>query len=207
MWNFVGNHSEESAARKFVDFRHNYLRSMREITYYSSPENSRSLQSSCSFSLPTFDKRRITVEVPLPLPNINGHWGVSALFSRIHAGDLILILKTLMIERSVLIIGECPDLVTSCACALRELLKPYEWASTFMPLLPSDMLDFVTSPVPFIIGMAAVDKDSCRAIENDERVLEASSTGLTCINLSTNTVRFTAESGVLDILKGCPTPK
>jgi len=65
----------------------------------------------------------------------------------------------------------------------------------------------VNSPVPFIIGIAVENTKSCQAIENDERVLEAISTGLTCINLSTNSVKFTTETGVVDILKGCPTPK
>lgn len=158
-------------------------------------------------TLPTFTSANTEMEIPLPLPAVAAHWGVATLITRIDLTDLLLILQLLLVERSVLVIGDSSDLVTSCACAIMELLKPYEWASNFMPLLPSDMIDFVSSPVPFLIGMVADNYHQTRLIENDERVLEAMQDGLSVINLSTRSVSLTTEDNIVEILTGCPTPK
>ena len=92
------------------------------------------------------------ISLPLPLPEVSGQWGLSTLFLRIKDSGLIILLKLLLLERSVLVVGETSEEVTACTTALLELLDPYKWASAFMPLLPRDMLDFVSSPVPFIAG-------------------------------------------------------
>jgi len=97
--------------------------------------------------------------------------------------------------------------VTSCTCALLDLLKPYTWASNFIPLLPSYMIDFVNSPVPFIIGMAMNDDDRGISIQSDYRVASAIADGLSVINLSNNSVVLTTQTGIVKLLNGCPTPK
>lgn len=33
------------------------------------------------------------------------------------------------------------------------LIRPYQWHSLLMPVLPNDMLDFVDAPVPYIVGI------------------------------------------------------
>jgi len=52
-----------------------------------------------------------------------------------------------------------------------------------MPLLPGDMLDFVNSPVPLLIGMTVEDRVYSIAIESDNRVIEATAEGLTTVNI------------------------
>ncbi len=158
-------------------------------------------------NLPTHTSKNERYCVPLPISHVAAHWGLSALFTRIKYDDLMICLKCLMIERSVLVLGESSDLVTSCACALVELLKPYTWASNFIPLLPSYMIDFVNSPVPFIIGMAIDNGDHGISIQSDCRVASAIADGLSVINLSNNSVLLTTQTGIVKLLKGCPTPK
>lgn len=204
---------------RMVEFRHRYLQVLFEKMRLS-PEQARANQSqnkpsksnrkrptTFDIELPTFSDETYVFSTALPMPQVAAHWGVASLMTRIKSSDLILVLKLLLVERSVLIIGESPHLVTACACALLELLKPYVWASNFMPLLPGEMLDFVNSPVPFLIGMTVKDEKHSLEIENDERVVDARETGLTCINLSTNTVRLTNETEIVEIIQGCPTPK
>ena len=47
---------------------------------------------------------------------------------------LLVLLKILLLERSVLVIGSSYEEVSSCTCALLDLLKPYKWVSTFIPI-------------------------------------------------------------------------
>ena len=127
--------------------------------------------------------------------------------TRIDPNHLVFILKLLLIERSVLVLGESSHLVTACTCALVELLKPFKWASNFMPLLPSHMLDFVSSPVPFLIGMVVKNIDHSLKIEKDDRVCEAMAVGLSIINLTSQSVHLTTEADIVTMIQGCPFPK
>ena len=211
--------STDIANQRILKFRHEYLRVLQTSMLSSHGQSSVEISqnksgkkdsppSSFEIDLPTFSASKSTkIIVPCSLPNVAGHWGVAALFARIDSSDLILILKLLLIERSVLIIGESTHIVTACACALLELLKPYKWAGNFMPLLPDNMLPFVSSPVPSIIGMSVDNPKHGIKIENDPNVIDAMAGGMSVINLSTNSVKFTKEAEIVEIIQGCPTPK
>jgi len=212
---FVGLDHKVAAEKKILEFRHKYLRAlqtspMRSCTQYElsskSSERTKDTSQSLEFELPTFSTKTTKIIVPPSLPHVAIHWGVAALFARIKASELIHVLKLLLIERSVLVVGQSSDLVTACACAFLELLKPYEWASNFMPLLPTNMIGFVNSPVPFLIGMVVDSKQDTIDLENDGHVIQARAEGLTIVNLSTRTVRFTTEPEIVETIEGCPTP-
>ncbi len=49
--------------------------------------------------------------------------------------------------------GDQYRLVSSCVLALAALLQPFPWLSPLVPILPSSMLDVLTAPVPFLIGL------------------------------------------------------
>ena len=146
------------------------------------------------------------IELPLPLPQMSGQWGLSRLLLRIRTSDLIMLLKLLLMERSVLIIGLSSEEVTACCFALLELLDPYTWASAFMPILPIDMLDFVSSPVPFIAGVVVSVPEELEAVEDDDRVLAAMQEGLSVLNLSSGNFSITAEYGIEEMLRRAATP-
>ena len=46
-----------------------------------------------------------------------------------------------------------PSLLTGCAHALLALLYPFDWQHVFIPVLPTSLIDFVCSPLPYIIGI------------------------------------------------------
>jgi len=136
------------------------------------------------------------IRLPLPLPQVGSQWGLAKILLDLGPESLLFILKLLLLERSILVLGSDLQDVTACACALIELLKPFEWASAFMPILPRKMLDFLNSPVPFVAGM--VVNDAARAVEvkNDERTVVAMADGMSLLNLTTNTLHITPEEGV-----------
>ena len=147
------------------------------------------------------------LSIDLPLPLVAETWGVATLFHHLHISDILCILNLLLIERSVLVIGEKSEDVTACTCALLALLRPFKWASNFMPSLPGEMLDFVNSPVPFIIGMQCQLRRHCDDIVRDRRVKEARKDGLSVINLETGCVHFTTEAGLKAMVDKCPAPR
>ena len=47
-----------------------------------------------------------SIEIPLPLPQQIDEWGVATLVLRVKISQLVILLKLLLLERSVLIIGD-----------------------------------------------------------------------------------------------------
>mmetsp|Transcript_29122 Transcript_29122/g.42969 ORF Transcript_29122/g.42969 Transcript_29122/m.42969 type:complete len:1177 (+) Transcript_29122:347-3877(+) len=137
------------------------------------------------------------IRLPLPLPKIGKEWALAQFLLDLGPEAIILCLKLMLLERSILVLGDNLQCVTTTACALIELLKPFEWASAFMPVLPLSMLDFINSPVPFIAGVSARD---VYAIENDARVLDAMSNGMSLLNLKSNTLHITSENGISNMI-------
>jgi DENN (AEX-3) domain len=132
-------------------------------------------------------------KLPLPIPRVGKEWALAQFLLDIGPDSLVLCLKLMLLERSILVLGDNLQHVSLYACALIELLKPFEWASAFMPVLPRKMLDFVNCPVPFVAGVAV---RHVAEIENDDRVLEAMSNGMSLLNLKTNTLQITTEKGI-----------
>lgn len=197
-------------------YRHEYLRFVQKRMCLSEDQAKLQLPKNdldiLTESMPTFEidlPDLIGVEnisIPLPLPNCSKDWGVAAIVHHLEMPDLMCVLNLLLIERSILVVGLNSDIVTSCTCALLELIRPFHWMSNFMPLIPKEMLDFVNSPVPFIIGMT-MDNRACDNVVEDYRVVDAMNDGLSVINLTDGSVTLTTEAGIRSMVQHCPAPK
>jgi len=104
---------------------------------YSEPE-----ESKFDFTLPHSTFGNTTVR--LPLPSVTREWGLAMLLLKIKAPALLVVLKLLLLERSVLVVGRNFEEVTICASALRDLLDPFHWASAFIPLRKLPLYNYGT---------------------------------------------------------------
>uniref|UniRef100_A0A7I4AZ48 UDENN domain-containing protein n=1 Tax=Physcomitrium patens TaxID=3218 RepID=A0A7I4AZ48_PHYPA len=43
--------------------------------------------------------------------------------------------------------------LSAVVLAMKPMIRPYEWQSLLLPVLPNNMLDFLDAPVPFIVGV------------------------------------------------------
>ena len=86
------------------------------------------------------------IKLPLPLPDMSGEWGVATLFLRFNSSAMLVILNLLLLESPALVMGTSPEEVACCTSALLKLLLPFKWVSVFIPLIPVDYLDLVSSP-------------------------------------------------------------
>lgn len=195
---------------RLVSRRHNNLKfiqaecklSREQITYCLNGANP--LDELCGrgrrFELQLPVRNSTKIDLPLPLPKIGKEWGLAKLLLSVGPDSTLLALKLLLLERSILVLGDKPDEVTAVCRALLRLIKPFKWASTFMPVLPFAMLDFVNSPVPFVAGMSVEGDHAMQLIEDDIRVIEAQSEGMSIINLKAGALFITSERGIGDKL-------
>ena len=138
-----------SIPESFIHNRHSVLREYQSICSIG-VTSGRSTITKYEVLTPRLEFFFPSFAYAMPLPQISNEWGVAQLILRFKLPMLLNLLLLLLLERSVLIIGENSEDVSSCAFALLDLLKPYKWSSIFLPSLSEDMIDFISSPVPFI---------------------------------------------------------
>ena len=77
------------------------------------------------------------------------------LLSRLQPAAVCALLAALLHERRVIVTGarlaDCSAGVHACAA----LLAPLRWQHVFLPILPASLLEYVSAPMPFIVGLAA----------------------------------------------------
>jgi hypothetical protein len=64
-----------------------------------------------------------------------------------------LILSAILCENRVIFIANEVDTVSNAVHSVTTMLLPFRWQHIFIPLLPSRLLTYASSPVPFIIGV------------------------------------------------------
>ncbi|KAH9112961.1 hypothetical protein AeMF1_012780 [Aphanomyces euteiches] len=80
-------------------------------------------------------------------------WTVGVLLRVMDAASIVQVLSCLLLEKQVAIVSESTAKLSVVNTALLALLRPFQWQSTFIPVLPSNLLDFLHSPVPFLVGV------------------------------------------------------
>jgi len=109
----------------------------------------------------------IILEQPAPnqLPLVN--FSYQPLFRMLSIPNVLVLWGILLQEGRVVLCSRYHSLLTPVAQALLTLLFPLEWHGMYIPVLPSDMIDVLDAPVPYLVGMDRryIDDDSSRRPE------------------------------------------
>ena len=124
---------------------------------------------------------RFTVEVPgqeplhltraddesAPLIDVD----FSQLFDAIGVTGVLEIYKTLMFEGHVVFTSSNMSKLGACSLASVGLLYPFTWQHFFVPILPAGMLDYVTAPMPYCLGLHTSLLDKALALPIEESLI------------------------------------
>ena len=98
----------------------------------------------------------------LPLPELV-QFGIARLILRLKLPLVVNLLMLLLLEKSILLIGDKYEEVSCCILALLDLLKPYKWSSIIVPIISDDKMNIIesslSSNIPFIVGMVNKSND------------------------------------------------
>ncbi|KAK7896341.1 hypothetical protein WMY93_021666 [Mugilogobius chulae] len=81
------------------------------------------------------------------------HVDFECLFSSLSLRQLLGVFSSLLLERRVIFTADKLSSLSQCCHAVLALLYPFVWQHTYIPVLPSDMLDIVCTPTPFFVGL------------------------------------------------------
>ena len=92
-------------------------------------------------------------------------------FNAVKANEMITIFASLLHERRIIVTSSRLSRLTACVQAANDLLYPMSWQHIFIPLLPKHMKDYLTAPMPFLVGVPSPIMERVRLDELGEVVI------------------------------------
>ncbi|KAF6144397.1 hypothetical protein GIB67_024624 [Kingdonia uniflora] len=80
-------------------------------------------------------------------------WTISTVCRVLSLETVLALFTGVLLEKQVVVV--CPNLgvLSAIVLSLVPMIRPFEWQSLFLPVLPRKMFDFLDAPVPFIVGI------------------------------------------------------
>ena len=101
--------------------------------------------------------REYEFSVPCPdhskLPCIPDDRNLTEYFNAIDSNNMIMIFASMLNERRILMTSSRLCRLTACIQAANSLIYPMYWQHIFIPVLPVHLLDYLSAPMPFLIGV------------------------------------------------------
>ncbi|XP_076436469.1 uncharacterized protein LOC143275989 isoform X2 [Babylonia areolata] len=94
-----------------------------------------------------------TAPKPDQLPSIPTSRNLTEYYNAVDANNMMKIFASMLHERRIIITSKKLSRITACVHASEALLFPMHWQHLFIPLLPSHVVDMVTAPMPYLIGV------------------------------------------------------
>ncbi|XP_008804739.2 uncharacterized protein LOC103717932 isoform X1 [Phoenix dactylifera] len=87
-------------------------------------------------------------------------WTIATVCRALSLESVLALFAGALLEKQVAVI--CPNLgvLSAIVMSVIPMIRPFEWQSLLLPVLPRKMLDFLDAPVPFIVGIQHKPADS-----------------------------------------------
>ncbi|KFQ94948.1 DENN domain-containing protein 2C, partial [Nipponia nippon] len=93
------------------------------------------------------------MELCRPLDSRLEHVDFECLLKCLSVSHMIRVFASLLLERRVIFVADNLSTLSKCGHAAVATLYPFTWQHTYIPVLPTSMIDIVCSPTPFLIGI------------------------------------------------------
>ncbi|XP_031100056.1 uncharacterized protein LOC116004232 [Ipomoea triloba] len=93
-------------------------------------------------------------------------WTTATICRALSLETILALVTGVLLEKQVVVI--CPNLgiLSALVLSLIPIIRPFQWQSLFLPILPRKMLDLLDAPVPFIVGLQQKPADLKTKISN-----------------------------------------
>ncbi|XP_067141208.1 DENN domain-containing protein 1A-like isoform X2 [Centruroides vittatus] len=92
-------------------------------------------------------------------------------FSAISVNNMMTIFASMLNERRILFTSKKLSQLSACVQAANTLIYPMCWQHIFIPVLPKHLLDYVSAPMPFLIGIPSSTMSKVNTSELGEVVI------------------------------------
>ncbi|KFQ24218.1 DENN domain-containing protein 2C, partial [Mesitornis unicolor] len=108
------------------------------------------------------------MELCRPLDSRLEHVDFECLFKCLSVSHTIRVFASLLLERRVIFVADNLSTLSKCGHAAVATLYPFTWQHTYIPVLPTSMIDIACSPTPFLIGILSCSLPQLRDLPIEE---------------------------------------
>lgn len=105
------------------------------------------------------------------LPSIPEDRNLTEYFNAVDTGNMIALFASLLNERRIVMTSKRLSRLSACIQSANSLLYPMCWQHIFIPVLPRHMLDYLSAPMPYLIGVPIQTMERVRKHEIGEVVI------------------------------------
>ncbi|KAK7328835.1 hypothetical protein VNO77_22961 [Canavalia gladiata] len=80
-------------------------------------------------------------------------WAVACLCGTLRLENVLTFFAGALLEKQIVVVCSNLGILSASVLSVIPLIRPYQWQSLLMPILPNDMLEFLDAPVPYIVGI------------------------------------------------------
>ncbi|XP_004513477.1 uncharacterized protein [Cicer arietinum] len=80
-------------------------------------------------------------------------WAVACLCGTLRLEHVLTFFAAALLEKQIVVVCSNLGILSASVLSVIPLIRPYQWQSLLMPVLPNDMLEFLEAPVPYIVGV------------------------------------------------------
>ncbi|NP_001086599.1 DENN/MADD domain containing 2D S homeolog [Xenopus laevis] len=93
------------------------------------------------------------IELTRPLDCRLEHIDFNTLMQCLKSQIILVIFASVVLERRIVFVASDLRILSECIHAVVALLYPFAWEHTYIPVLPHVLIDTVSCPAPFIVGV------------------------------------------------------
>ncbi|XP_059633211.1 uncharacterized protein LOC132275988 [Cornus florida] len=80
-------------------------------------------------------------------------WAISCLCGSLRLENVLTLLAGALLEKQIVVVCSNLGILSASVLSIIPLIRPYQWQSLLVPVLPNDILEFLDAPVPYIVGV------------------------------------------------------
>ncbi|XP_051507501.1 suppression of tumorigenicity 5 protein isoform X1 [Myxocyprinus asiaticus] len=111
------------------------------------------------------------IELRRPMDSRLEHVDFESLFKCLSVRQVVRVFASLLLERRVIFVADKLSTLSSCVHAVVALLYPFSWQHTFIPVLPTSMVDIVCCPTPFLVGILSSSLPKLKELPVEEALM------------------------------------
>ena len=89
----------------------------------------------------------------LYLPSIPENRNLTEYYNAVETNLMIAVFASMLHERRIIITCTRLSALSACVQAANTLIYPMFWQHIFIPVLPAHLMDYLSAPMPFLIGV------------------------------------------------------
>ena len=89
----------------------------------------------------------------LNLPSIPENRNLTEYYNAVDVNNMLIIFASMLYERRIIVTSKKLSRLSACVQAANSVIYPMSWQHIFIPILPVQLMDYLSAPMPFLIGV------------------------------------------------------